>query len=465
MKIQLAQESSEVRSKSVSGQRLVNLYAEPNPEGAKYPITLYGTPGRVLWANTTSASAIYGAQVMGGNLYAISNNTVYKITPTKVVSTVGTITGTQGMIDLANNGTQMVAVTPDGLAFCITSASVVQIASGLPASVSSVSFMDGYNVFTKSATGNFLISSSYDATTIDAADIATAEESPDNLVRSTPFNNTLFLFGENSIEPYYDSGNADFPFEQIVGAAKTTRGLGAKLAVAQEVDFLSFLGEDRVIYKMDGYSPVPISTPAVNAALQGYSTIADAFAFIYTQSGHKFLIYSFPTANTTWAYDITTGWWHERRDFDLGRWSVNCCIEFAGKTIVGDASDGKFYYLDMDTYSDGDTPIERIVDGSVVWGDTARLTHNNIRLDMDAGVGLTAGQGSDPQLMMSYSDDGKKTWSNERWTSFGSIGNYKRQAIFRRLGQARERVYRFRITDPVKVCITGAYADVKIGLS
>ena len=461
MKILLAHQSSDVRSKASSGQRLVNLYAEPNPEGAKYPFTLYGTPGLSEWADTASRTAIQGAQVMGGLLYVISGNTVYKITEAGVVSTVGSITGTQRQVDLSNNGTQMTAITYDEDAFVITSSSVAAISSGLPANVTSSCFLDGYTVFSKASTGVFTISSAYDSTTIDALDVATAEESPDNLRRVTAFNSSLWLFGETSYEVYYNSGNADFPFEQISGAVNTSRGCLAKGSVAQEDNTLFFLGDDRIVYRVQGYTPQRVSTFAVENAFNEYTTLTDAFAFIYTQAGHKFYVITFPSENATWVLDIATGMWHERESFGLGRWRINGHVNFAGKNLVFDYTNGKIYELKLDVYTDNGEVIKRTAEGSVIWVDEQRLTYDSVRLDIDAGVGLATGQGSDPMVIITYSDDGKKTWSNERWVPIGKIGEYKNRAITKRLGQARERIFRFEITDPIKVNITGAYANVR----
>ena len=461
MKIILASQSSDVRSQAASGQRLVNLYAEMNPEGAKYPYTLYGTPGLVKWADTASSSGIQGMQVMGGLLYVISANTVYKITTAGVVATVGTITGAQLQVDLSNNGTEMVAVTSDQDAFVITSASVAQIASGLPANVTSACFLDGYHVFSKASTGEFYISTAYDPATIDATDFATAEESPDNLVRCTAFNSALWLFGETSYEVYYNSGASDFPFEQISGAVNTSRGCAAKFSVAQEDNTLFFLGDDRIVYRVQGYTPQRVSTHAVESAFNEYTTIDDAIAFVYTQSGHKFYVLTFPTENATWVYDVASQVWHERKSFDTNRWRINCHVNFAGKNLVGDYSNGKIYELDLDVYKDDSDTIERIAEGSVIWNDKKRLIYDTVSLDLEAGTGLITGQGSNPQVILTYSDDGKKTWSNERWATMGAIGKYNTQIIWRRLGAARERIFRFEITDPVKVTINGAYVDAR----
>ena len=47
-----------------------------------------------------------------------------------------------------------------------------------------------------------------------------------------------------------------------------------------------------------------------------------------------------------------------------------------------------------------------------------------------------------PQCILQYSDDGGITWSNERYCSLGSTGQYLNRVIFYQLGTARNRVYR-----------------------
>ena len=70
---------------------------------------------------------------------------------------------------------------------------------------------------------------------------------------------------------------------------------------------------------------------------------------------------------------------------------------------------------------------------------------------MDVGVGLVTGLGSDPQIMMRYSDDGGHTWSSELWRDIGKIGKYKTRVKWNKLGRSRDRVYDVFISDPVFV--------------
>jgi len=62
--------------------------------------------------------------------------------------------------------------------------------------------------------------------------------------------------------------------------------------------------------------------------------------------------------------------------------------------------------------------------------------------------------------MMSVSRDGGKTYGNEQWRSIGRVGKYKWRALWNRLGQAFDWVYKFRVTDPVKVVIIAAWGKV-----
>ena len=94
-----------------------------------------------------------------------------------------------------------------------------------------------------------------------------------------------------------------------------------------------------------------------------------------------------------------------------------------------------------------------------------RIYFSDIQVLFQAGVGLITGQGSNPEAMLRWSDDGGRTWSNELTTHIGEIGEYKERAIWYRLGYARNRVFELSITDPVKVVILGAYGNVMEGTS
>ena len=82
---------------------------------------------------------------------------------------------------------------------------------------------------------------------------------------------------------------------------------------------------------------------------------------------------------------------------------------------------------------------------------------------MESGVGAVTGTGNDPQAMLQFSDDGGKTWSSETWakTNIGAIGEYLTRVQWNRLGMFRQRQFKLTISDPVKVVILGAYAEIE----
>ena len=84
-------------------------------------------------------------------------------------------------------------------------------------------------------------------------------------------------------------------------------------------------------------------------------------------------------------------------------------------------------------------------------------------------VGGTTGpntpQGADPQIRLSVSDDGGRTFSLlQKWRSLGKVGEYTKRLRWLKMGQFRQRQIRLEITDPVRRNIVGIYMDVVQGL-
>jgi hypothetical protein len=405
----------------------------------------------------------------------VSGNKLYTVTSGMVATERGTLTTSSGPVSMADNGTTFVVVDGTVNAYKVVLATLAFSAITFPsdiggvtfAGVDTVAFQDGYFLMNLKGTGKFFITGLND-TTIDPLDFATAEGSPDLLLGLLCDHREVWLFGVGSIEVFYNSGNADFPFERMQGAF-IEKGIAAIFSFEKVEDTVFWLGRDRagqgIVYKAQGYQPQPISTRAVELAIQSYGDISDATAYTYQQNGHTYYVLNFPSANTTWVYDITTGLWHERvytYQGEFQRHRANNHVFAFGMHLVGDYENGKLYELSTSTYSDDGAPISRQRVTPHVTSELARLFYHKFQLDLEMGVGLDgAGQGTDPQVMLRYSDDGGHSWSNEKWASIGKIGERTKRAIWRRLGQSRDRVFEITITDPVKVVMIGADLDVE----
>ena len=470
--------SSLTRSRNFDASRCVNLYPEQSSSGQSKTIAmLLGTPGLKLWG-TLSGGGIRGMlRFSASQSIVVCGGNVYNVNTSGVGTLIGTIINRTTPVRMASNGTVIMLVTgPEGY---IVSPAVVngqmavvtQISNPAFQGADTVDFSDGYFIFNKSGTGQFQITG-LENVTIDPLDFATAEGAPDLLLSLLVNQREVWLFGETSTEIYFDSGNPLFPFERIQGAF-IEQGCAAKYSPAKINNTIFWLTSDLngngMVARNNGYSAQRISTHAQEYAWAQYSRIDDAIGFTYQQEGHSFYQLTFPTANATWDFDMTTELWHERAwrnpaDGSLNRHRAQCVMSYAGLIIVGDWENGKLYSLSLDAFDDNGAilPAIRQAPHFASPGNTL-LIFDRFWVDMETGVGLASGQGSDPVVIVEWSDDGGHTFTGQQFVPAGKIGEYKRRAVVRRAGRSRDRVWRVTITDPIKRALIGAGAAVREG--
>jgi hypothetical protein len=466
MRIPIASKSAPSRSRALSAERLVNCAAEIQPEGAKSPVALFSAPGLTSFASVGDGP-IRCLHVMNGALYVASGGSVYKVASDGTATLLGAIPAGPMPVYMVNNGLQiLLTVSPHG--YVIASDTLTAITDpGFPGA-GSCAYLDGYGIFNDPDTGRFYITSLLDFSDVDALDFATAESSPDNILRVIVDHRELWLFGSDSIEVWVNTGAADFPFERQPGAI-LERGTASGASVAKMDSSVFWLGDDRIVYRAQGYQPLRISTHPIEQAIAGYTTISDAEAFTYTLDGHACYVLTFPTEGASWVYDASTQQWHERdsrtSDVSLGRWRAANYVSCYGKHLVGDYASGTVWEMSPFVYSEGDEDLVRMIQFPPLYAEGKRAFMSSLEVDMEVGVGLSSGQGSDPQIMLQWSDDGGNTWSNEHWRDIGAIGNYRTRVTWERLGSFRQRTIRLIVSDPVRCVIYSAQAEIAGGTS
>lgn len=456
------------RSVNAADNRMINLFPELVPEGGKEPAFLQRAPGLRL-LTTVGTGPIRGVNSFGGNLYVVSGEQLFKINSSYVATVIGNVSGTSAPVSMANNGNQLfVACNGPSYVYNSTTLAFGQITDPDFPGALTVSYLDGYFVFIEPNSQKVWVTGLLDPLSIDPLDFASAEGDPDGLVSSIVDHSEVWLFGSNSIEVWYNSGNADFPLQRIQGAFNEI-GCAATFSVAKLDNGLFWLGQDArgkgMVYRANGYTGTRISTHAVEWQIQQYGDLSTAVAYTYQQDGHSFYVLNFPEADATWVYDVATGAWHERAGWNNGKFTrhrANCQTFFSNEVTVGDYQNGNIYAFDMTVYKDHD----RVQKWLRSWralptgqNNLKRSAQHSLQLDCETGVSLQNGQGSDAQIMLRWSDDGGHTWSNEHWASMGAIGEYFRRVFWRRLGMTqklRDRVYEVSGTDPVKIAIMGA---------
>lgn len=456
------------RSPSFDAQRTINLYFEPSESGtSRSDGMLIGTPGCNPWLALSGGGIRGMIRFQTQIAVVVAGDTVWKIADDKTATNIGTIDNLTPTVSMASNGSAIMLVTGitgyfiDPLAGTTTLITDPDFQGG-----SRVDYIDGYFVWNDPNTGKFQISQIL-GTDIDALDFVTAEAAPDNIVTLIADHRELWLLGEDTIEVWYDAGNPDFPFQRIQGAFLEV-GCAAAMSVAKIDNSLIWLATDDrgfgTLQRANGYTPARVSSHAFEFAVAGYAVISDAIAYTYQQEGHGFYVISFPSAGATWCLDVSTGEMHERpyRNIDgsLTRHRSNCQMNFAGLTLVGDWETSDIYSLDLDYYTDNGAAILSQRRAPHITNGTKYTFHHALELTMQTGVGLDSGQGSDPQAMLRWSDDGGYSWSNEMIAPIGKIGERHTRVKWRRLGKSRDRVYEVSITDPVKRVFTGCELTV-----
>lgn len=415
----------------------------------------------VDWTGSNAATARAIAETI--NNHTSSPDYTATVTDDKVTIAAATAgTGPNGFtvaITVAGDVTVSTA-TGEMTGGAAVSTKVVKIvADGYPEEgADSIDYMDGYTIWNRRGTKQFFLSGLYDTTAIDPLDFASAESTPKTLLRVLVAHRELWLFKSQGIEVWANTGASPFPFERIPGAVlETGCAAGLTAAKTKTENAVFWLGDDLVVYRATGYQPTRISTHGMEDEIRQFSTVSDAYAFTYTQGGHVFYVLTFPTGGRTYVYDTVTQGWHDRQSGTSvapTHWKVTCVAPAFGKLWAGFTL-GRLCELDMDTYTEAGEAIRRAVRTAPLYADGKRFIIHEVEAECELGVGATTGQGSDPQLMLRWSDDGAATWSNERAGSMGRRGVRGNRVLYRNLGASRQKTLEFSISDPVKVALYG----------
>ena len=451
------------KSVNVDAQVRTNLYVEVQQDSAKSRLALFPTPGLVTFVNF-GAYPSRGIYKKGDFLYVVNRFTLWRVANDGSMTSVGTLLSSSGRVDITDNGTQIIIVDgPNGYIYNTVTLVFAQITNPNFPGAGTVTFLNGYFIVTKPDTGQFYISSLYDGLTWAALDFATAESNPDNLVRVLADNGQLVLFGPETCEFWGDSGALDFPFARV-GASAIEWGLAARWTLCKFMDSLIFLRRNRLgavqVCTLSGYNAQPVSTPEMDYVFSKYSATSDATGFAYMVSGHPFYQINFPTPGESWLYDgLTKAWSKVQYSPTASRHRGEIQQNYLDKNYVTDYENGKLYQLVDGVFTDdGQTIAREIISRHQTIGDWT--VFDEVWFEMEAGAADLIGQGSNPKMMLQISKDGGHTWGNEIWVPMGKQGEYRRRAVYRNLGRARDWVFKARVTDPIKTVWVAAWGRV-----
>jgi hypothetical protein len=492
-------EAYKSKVKRLDAQTCVNLYLERGGASSKSPAMLIGTPGTVLEVDLGEGPgrALYPTST--GRCFAVVGNRLVEIFSDSTSIDRGTIGTVSGMVDLADNGTQLMLVDGvKGYLFFLNDSApnvagdFIEITDpDFPAGTNSLTYADGYFIVLKPGpvgSGLFAISDSLDGRVWDGLEFGSAEASPDKNKAIRAVGRHLVTLGTKSKEHFYNSGDVNFPYDRVEGGFFEVGALTRESAAVLRGQLYwlgSAVGGSTSIWRLQGMAPQKISTVPMDVGLDGWD---DAVAYTYEQEGHAFYVVTSVKNRRTWAFDATLETWHERRFRDpvsgeeLEHYAVAHAFAFQ-KNLILTRDSGKIFRYDLEVGTDDGNPITRERAAQPLHKDGGFITIYSLKLEMETGVGSGDGPGPrpvevdfgsnaeylaalqawerantahDPQAMLTTSEDGGYNFGNEDWSPIGKVGQRKAEVVWTRLGTSDDFVLRVRFSSPRRVAIIKA---------
>ena len=490
---------------SVGKEICQNLYLElSQSEDSKAQYFLRKIPGLKRFGtlqstNTGASRGMFAAS--NGRIFIVNGNRFSEVLVDATIVFIAYIESYSGPVSIAENGNLLMLV--DGVAGYIlryTDNNFTKITDeyfpGVDAGTlapTSVTYLDTYFIVNVPDTDQYYYSTSYYVRDHDdtSSPYDPAEPNgywtplqsgrkigkPDNLTALVNCNNFLWLFGSNSCEIHYDTGNYNGQLFARYEGAILNVGCKAKYSVAVYQNNVFFIGSDKNgtvgVFSNDGMQPIRISNRGIEQLIESMGTWSDCNAYVYAQSGHSYYVMQFPTANKTLVYDTLTNSWHERTRLlqstgSLIRWDGMYAVNAFDNILIGDTTSSTIYVLDPNYYlndnalDSGNNYIRCIKTTPIIFDNGKNVRFNWVQVMCNQGSGTTdnvvngaARVGIDPTLQIAWSDDCGITYSNERAAPIGKQGQYAKRSMVLACGMGRNRVFRIAMTDPVPFLLVG----------
>ena len=444
------------------------------PPGSPYSAVLMRSQGSKDWATAGSGSikAMYQAEIGFSSgrldrLYVVSGRELYSVDESGAATLIGDV-GSPNSIDISHNTDSLVVVNePDAYYYDGTTFGQIVDSDFTTRGAGNVDFLENFMLFREPNSNRMFGSDLGSVSDYDALNFVNADSHPDNLLGGIAIDRNYIAFGKKTTEFYTNTGASGFPFERIINATIQV-GLAGENLYGICFDVVYFIADDHTVRRLDGNQPVRISTHYIEQLLQSTFTLSSGEAFSFWYEGHFFMGFTFNEG--TIVYDAMTQEWHERKSFNREYWRFGHMQRFAGKWLAGDRDSNEIVELDVQTFDEAVNDPQMASNVQVmewtyqpIYADGIRAFHDRLEVRFEAGVGTTTGQGSDPKIMMEYSDDGGQTWRSLPTRTLGKKGEYKDRAVWHNLGSSRQRVYRGSVSDPVAVYIGDTITEVRGG--
>ena len=462
--IQIIGPTYQDRSKPLSSQETKNFYHDIVEEG-KDQYVIHSFPG--LKTKSTASGIDRGMERMKEVGFRIAGQTLYSFDSVGNHTTLGTIPGVNRCI-LSNDGFNLIIVTDKTVRQWNGSELTVITDSNIAGS-SAVTYLNSQMIYTKP--NLFTIADPDTPDTASGLNSADANSQPDDLLYCYAFQQSAYMIGKRSTEPWWNTGEGNPPLQRIDGQIFPI-GSSAIHSVASNDDFLYWLGDDQAVYQASGGSKNRVSSTALSKEIESYSRIDDAIGQTFTFEGNNYYVLTFQTADKTWCLSEKLGdkgWFNLSSGLQGGRWQGQSILNVYDKLFVADMNNGNLYELDIDTFTNNSESIHRRRVTSSISGKTLGKPGAEVHLDkmkfiMEGRASVITGQGENPQITFEISYDGGNSWTNQGWGYVGRLGEFKIQVEMFCTGRCvfYDAMIRLTTSDNADYSIFSATADLKL---
>lgn len=322
--VNLFYEQNNRGSVATQDEDYVNVFIElvKNKETGDQDHFIVKRPGAVQYISSLGAFTIRGMHYnedFSKLYYAVDNDirvwdVANNVHSASLSNVFGTTSGDVGFCDYLYDSGGVAVIATDGTTLIqIDSANTVTtcVDADLPAHLPVPVFLDGYLFILKSGTADLYNSDLNDPMSWTPGNFITAEIGPDIARTLAKMNNYLLVFGSNTIEYFWDAGNATgSPLQRNDTPVKFNGYLGG---LAQHGNKLYFVGNtyagEASVFVVEDFKIDELGNPAVKRYLTSQTTLFSTYkGSILSMGGHTF--YAMKAGNSlTYVLDLDTKLW------------------------------------------------------------------------------------------------------------------------------------------------------------
>lgn len=433
----------------LSSQRSINLYPENTPTGMSESV-MHSWPGIEVVTSSLAGSLEYfrGSYFWKGLVYAVLGDELVSMDSSYNTTVIGAISAAGDARAVFTDNGELMLCCVGSTPFIYDGTTITELAA-VTFNPTCCDFLN--ERFLLNGDDQAISVGDVLAASFDSANVFYARSSPDTTVTMYVFNQVVYVFGENSIEPWQDVGAGAPPLARMNGGIIENVGIKSPYTVANTDKFMYFIGSDGHGYRVSSFTAEEITNPVIASHFKSLD-LTKVVANRVNLNGHKFIIFNFRGESEVWVYSENSEAWLELADIDDGAWFVDSFVEAFGEIIGFDTRGALIWKLTPDQFFNSGRGILKERTISVLSGDDfgkpqQLMEMSKLVLSVETGVATTIVSTPNPKISVIPSFDGGYTWGKEYILELGTRGDYTLPVELHLMKQFRRAVFKLRSTD------------------